>query len=311
MIKRELYYKSKNKINDVHATIFYPDNYKEVPVKGIVQIIHGMCEHIGRYERLAKRLTDNGYVVFGNDHIGHGLSSNGTYGYMGDHNGTKYMLGDIYTLYKIVRETITDAKYFVLGHSMGSYIARCYVAKRGHIIDGLILSATSDKKLFADPGIVLFSLLTKIEGGDKINYLVKKFSFLDYNRYFMFEDGSKSYITKDIDEYNAYKNDEHCDYLYTNAGLKDVLIFIKNATSDKWFKSVPVDLPVFLLCGDADPLGSFSRDVYKIKHKLENEGVQRVEVKIYENCRHEVLNETLEERTKCEMDILEFFNSIK
>ena len=109
--------------------------------KGVIQLVHGMAEHIARYDEFARFLAANGFVVCGNDHLGHGKSIDDRYqiGYMGDYNGDKRLVDDMHILTKIMKKRNPDIPYFLFGHSMGSFCSRIYAVHFGYELDGVIL----------------------------------------------------------------------------------------------------------------------------------------------------------------------------
>ena len=164
MKTKEIQFKSTNGINTVKGMIYLPDKIQDA--KGIVQISHGMCEYIQRYEKFANFLTDNNFIVCGHSHIGHGQSVNNEneYGFFADKFGYKCLIKDVYKLTCLIKEKYPNLPYFVLGHSMGSFIIRCYLADYGNQIDGAIISGTGGPNQFIDLGIKFTNMIIKQKG---------------------------------------------------------------------------------------------------------------------------------------------------
>ena len=141
VICKEAYYNSSTGKNLIRALIWHDD--KETPI-GVFQIAHGVCEHIGRYDDFARFLASNGFVVCGNDHLGHGKSVNSLaeLGYTTEENGDVRMVDDMHILTRIMKKRYPELPYFLFGHSMGSFAARIYAADFGEELAGAIFCGT-------------------------------------------------------------------------------------------------------------------------------------------------------------------------
>ena len=139
-MKNDFYFLSKDGITQIHCSEWVPEG----DPKGVLQICHGMCEFIDRYDEFANYLADKGFYVVGNDHLGHGESvmDEDHYGYFHEYNGNKYLLADLNHVRKITEEKYPDLPYFVLGHSMGSFLIRQYITMEGIGLNGAIIMGT-------------------------------------------------------------------------------------------------------------------------------------------------------------------------
>ena len=156
--KNAISFKSSNG-TDIVAGYYYTCPGMEP--RCILQISHGMCEYIGRYDDFAGYMAQKGYVVCGNDHLGHGATSsgpNGTDGYFAEKDGRKFVLQDLHEMNRLAREAYPGRPVILLGHSMGSFFARLYAATYPETISGLVLSGTGGPNPLAGVGLALTSL---------------------------------------------------------------------------------------------------------------------------------------------------------
>ena len=172
----EFYFKSSNGSTNVYAKILTPIDSRKI--KGIVQFSHGMCEYFDKYMDFHKFMLENGYVVCGHDHIGHGLSikTESDKGFFAEKDGYKYLIEDLKKMTDLVRKRFPYEPIFMLGHSMGSLIARNYAAKYGENLKGLLLCGTVGPQSLIDSAINLSNLIIKRKGERyaKCNYSMRK-----------------------------------------------------------------------------------------------------------------------------------------
>lgn len=305
-MEKTTFISSDGKTN-ITAYIWVPEN---TPVRGVVQIIHGMREHMGRYADFAAFLTSKGYVVCGGDHLGHGETAKetGKYGYLGEKDGAKYMVRDCRKLTKIARKRFSYIPYFMLGHSMGSLIGRLYVTGYSKNIDGFICMGTGGKNPFAPVGRLLAEGMIRMGKGEKEGKLLDKIAFSGYNRRISGAASKSAWLTRDAAVVEAYSNDSHIKSLFTNHAFRDLLDLQIAATGREWAERVPKDLPILLVSGTGDPVGNYGKGVTQVYSRLKEAGVQNVSIKLYLDARHEILNETNREEVYC--DILDWVEEI-
>lgn len=304
---QELYYDSADGINKVHAVVWKPQG----EIRGVVQIIHGMCEYIERYAPFAEFLTKNGFVVCGEDHLGHGktVKDESDLGYFNTENDYQCTVADIRALHKQIKSEYAGLPYIILGHSMGSFFCRSYIAKYGSELDGAIIMGTGYKdKLTLNSALFLVKLSALFGGWRKRSGFVKNLAFGSYNK--KFKPARTAYDWLSVNEKNVdeYEKDPLCGFDFTLGGYKVLFSVIKNACRKKTFAAVPKDLPLYLVAGKDDPVGDYGKGVLKSADKFKKAKVQRVEVKLYPDARHEILNDDCKEQV--EKDILNFVNSI-
>lgn len=269
--------------------------------KGVVQIIHGMAEHAGRYENIVNFLNKNGYIVFTCDHRAHGKTAEDI------KNIGKYA-GDIF--YDTVRDQIyfSEAlieKYnlplIVIGHSFGSFVAQRY-NQLYNKHSALILSGSSylkyDASIYA--GHLVALLGTKIKGKNAPSKLITKLSFNKYNKQF----SDKNWLTTDKEQQQKQKVDRFCNKTFSNNFYKSFFKGIKDIYKFKNIKGLQVQIPILLVSGKDDALGKNGELVTKLKNYYLKQGVNKVKLKLFEKARHEVFNEV--DRQKVYEEILKF-----
>ncbi len=283
-------YPSSNQKNTIYYTIWKPD----CNPRAVVQIAHGMCEYVDRYDEVARKLCEQGFVVCGNDHLGHGRSvdSNDELGYFAEQDGDLYLVRDLYALNQLMRKTYRSLPYVLLGHSFGSFIARAYMMGHGDSIDGLVLSGTSAGRQPVKFGMKVTSRVAKRKGGMYRSKLIDRLAFGSYNRRVKEPKGKKSgyeWITTEPTALSNYADDPHCTFIFTVQGFYDLFTLLQFVNSEEWYKKMPKGLPVFLIGGDEDPVGSYGKDIPFITEQLLDADASDVTYKIYPNERHEVL----------------------
>ena len=302
---QDVFYPSKDGQNTIHACIWRPDG----EIKGVVQIIHGMSEYAERYAPFAKFLTDNGYMVCADDHLGHGKSvkSSEDLGYFNQAHDYKVVVEDIRELTLIAKKQAGDVPYFVLGHSMGSFFCRKYISLYGSELSGAVVMGSGFKGTitlnFALFAVKLNALFCGWRNRSKI---IKGLAFGSYNKRFKPARTASDWLSKAPENVDAYEADALCGFDFTNNGYYVLFSIIKSACSKKTINSVCKDLPVYFVAGADDPVGDYGKGVKKAYEKFKKAGVKDVEITLYEGARHEILNDFCQEQV--EKDILNFFS---
>lgn len=285
-------FKSTDRIHNIAYYIYEPTTNQ--PIKGILQISHGMCEYIQRYEEFIGFVTSQGFLVCGNDHLGHGgsVESKDDLGYFAKENGWECLTNDLKQLTHLMKKQYPSLPYFMLGHSMGSFLLRAYLIKYGDQLTGAIISGTGGKNPIAKIGELLISKIA-IKKGD--HYRSKKFNkiiFGGYNKRFPNNLSGFSWLTRDPVIVERYSNDPNCNFIFTANGFKNLIKVQRVTTKKSWANKVPKQLPIFLLSGDMDPVGNYGKGVKETYHNLLGANVVDVSIKLYKDGRHEMLNET-------------------
>lgn len=282
-------YLSSDGRNQIQYYIFTPDCLPSA----ILQISHGMCEYIERYERegFVSAMTDAGFIVCGNDHLGHGKSAseNSELGFFEDYH---HLVDDLHLLNGIMRRTYRSLPYILFGHSMGSFAAREYMVKYEDI-DGVILCGTSAGNQPLGAAKLLASALMKLRGDHFRSKLLYRLSFGGYNKAFAKEKDVNSWLSSDPEVRKRYSEDPLCRFIFTSAAYRQLFEMLADISDGEWAGKVPLSLPVFLIAGQSDPLGENGEGIKEVYSRLENAELTELKMKLYENGRHEILNDTM------------------
>lgn len=286
---KHIKYLSYNGKNMINAVIYIP-NCKP---KGIIQISHGMCEYINRYDDFMKYMVNEGFIISGNDHLGHGDSSEkNMYGFFGDDKGYINLVEDLHILTVMVKQNFGyDLPYFLLGHSMGSFIARLYLSKYSSDLSGAIICGTAGPNPMTKLGILASNITKKIKGNMYRSHLLDKMAFGSFNKTIQNKNSDKDWISRNQQIVNKYISDSKCMFTFTAAGFNDLMTLATLANKNTWFKELNKDLPIFMIAGDDDPVGNYGKTVKKAYDKLVKYGQKEIELKLYPGARHEILNE--------------------
>lgn len=288
----------------VHAVRWIPEAGS---YKAILQITHGMVEYIERYRGFAEFLNEHGFLVVGHDHIGHGESvqSEEDWGYFAEPNPSDVLVADMHKLRELTQEENPGVPYFMLGHSMGSYMLRKYLSLHGEGLTGAVVMGTGcipDKT--TKLGMKVAKLLAKLYGWRHRSRLIQKLSYdKPYKQFDVAgSDENNSWLTKDTEIVRAYYANPKCTFVFTlNAymGLFEAVLFDNQAEN---IDKIPKTLPLFLVSGADDPVGNMGKGVKAVYDKFREAGIEDITWKLYENDRHEILNEL--DRDQVYRDIL-------
>ena len=308
MLRREeLYFDSRDNANRIHAMKWIPDTDRPVC---ILQIIHGMAEYIARYEEFACFMAEKGILVVGEDHLGHGKSvgENGTYGYFCERDAATVVVRDAHRLKKMVQEQYPGVPYFILGHSMGSFILRNYLCRYGTGIHAAVIVGTGmQPKAVLMAGKALLAVQKVFAGAKHPSGLMNALSFGNYNKKIPDSKTQMDWLTKEESIVDAYLEDPLCGFTFTVNGFGALFTLVSRLHSQENLKAVPKDLPVFMVSGDADPVGDYGKGVRRAYDSLVAVGLKDISLKLYEGARHELLNET--NRAEVMEDILKWVQS--
>lgn len=294
--------KSADGVNDV---AYYIYTNPTVEPKGIVQLSHGMQEYVGRYEDVAYYLAQNGYILCGNDHLGHGATAkDGDLGFMGEKDGYNNVVKDLHQMTKIIKEQYPNLPLYLWGHSMGSFFCRYYASLYGEELKGLIIEGTGGPNPLGGIGLGLCKLLIALKGAKKPSPFIENLAFGSYTKRIPDAKVGKEWVTRDPDLFEKYINDPWCAYSFTLAGYKDLMSVLNKVNAKDWAPSIRKDLPIYIFSGAEDPVGDYGKGVKTVYDMLVSAGVKDVELKLYEEARHEVHNELIEVRDEMYQDLL-------
>lgn len=277
--------------------------------RAILQLSHGMAEYIERYEPFIRFLAEHGILVAGNDHLGHGNSvkSKEDYGYFAEKDGYRYLYQDLHQLTEIVTARYPSLPTLLLGHSMGSFVARAYLAEYGDELDAAILVGTSGKNPLVNGGLLLSSLAMKRSGAKTPSPFLDKMAFGSYNKRFQPQRTSFDWLSGDPLEVDRYLEDPKCGFLFTAGGFHDLFSLLKLVSSDACMDRYPKELPLYFLSGALDPVGNYGKGVQETCYRLKKKGIKTVLLKLYPEGRHEIINEL--NKSEVYEDILKIVNT--
>ncbi len=290
MKKEEFRFRSTNDAVDIRAVRYIPEG----EIKAVLQIAHGMSEFIDRYEPFAEYLCSKGILVTGNDHIGHGGSVNSQeeWGYFGE-DGNRHVLDDMHELTKLTKEAYPNLPYFLMGHSMGSFYARQYLGDYGDELKGAIIMGTGFEPLFkVKAGIMVCRVIALFKGWKHRSNFVNNMAFGAYNKKFEPNRTRADWLTKDEKIVDWYVNEPRCSFMFTLNGYVNMFEGIARLHDRALLDRIPKDLPVLFVSGEDDPVGTFGKEVIASVDSLKDAGMKNVDLKLYPNDRHEILNET-------------------
>ncbi len=271
---------------------------KASETKAIIQIAHGMAEHINRYDDFARFMVQQGYGVFGNDHRGHGktLKKTDVYGHLSDKKGWRCTVMDLNFLREEIDKQHPHKPVLLLGHSMGSFLALDYAQEFGDLIQGLMLSGTGGKLgLEGNLGLFLARIEKLLRGKKKKSPLLNRLMFGNFNKKFDSEKTPFDWLSANEGEVRDYLEDPLCGNIMTTGFYVDLLEGIQKVHQRGNMEKIPKDLPVFLFSGARDPVGKEGKGVREIKKRFEDHGSKDVSMKLYPEGRHEMLHENNKE----------------
>ena len=259
----------------------------------VLQIVHGVAEHTGRYDEFASYMAEKGFLVVAEDHMGHGasVSDNGTLGVF--EGGWHKAVADVHRLLSYTRMECPDVPYILLGHSMGSFMVRtllCKYPKCG--ASAAILSGTAwMHRGIINSGIAAATLVGKHQGFEKPSKMLNNLMFGGYNRKIEHQCTEFDWLTRDQRVVDAYIADPLCGFTMTAALTKDMLTGMLYIQEQEHLNAMAKNLPVFFIAGADDPVGNYGEGVKQTAQAFVKAGMENVSMRLYPLCRHEVLNE--------------------
>ena len=280
---------SSDGIHELSGVMYVPSG----EIKGLFHIIHGMTEHIARYDHIMSAAAEAGFLCFGYDNLGHGNTAkdDSELGFIASEKGWEKLVDDTFIFQRQVMALYPDKGLIVMGHSMGSFIARLAALKYGKFYDRLIICGTGGPNIAAPFGIGLTALIKKLKGEKYISKLAHNMAFGAYNK--RFDKSSKyNWLSKIPEEIEKYEADKFCTFPFTVSAMHDLIMLTSLANSKTWFYEIRRDLPMLIISGEDDPVGDYGKGVRAVYDKLKANRVKNVILKLYENCRHEIHNDT-------------------
>ena len=253
-----------------------------------------MIDYTGRYTALADFLAENGFILAGHHHLGHGMSAAmpDDLGHFADKGGYSYVIEDVHTMNKHLRATYPSLPIIMLGHSMGSFISRLYAEEYPTTVSGLIIHGTGGPNPLVGIGKTLAKVIRGFYGPRHKSKLINNMAFGSYNSKFPKEEGHNAWLTRDLDKVSDRDTNPFTSFEFSISSYIDLFSFLGNSNSGTWFKSYPKELPTLVMSGEMDPVGNYGKGPRHIYKQLMINGVNDVTLKMYEGARHELFNET-------------------
>lgn len=295
---------SDGNINVIHS-------WKPTKVDAVVVLSHGMTEHAARYENFASVLAGHNIALIAEDHRGHGQTAklakeNGTgdFGYLADKNGFFRVTDDIREEIEYAKEIYPGKKVFLFGHSFGSFVAQCYVEKYGDSIDGAIICGSAGPRRGLIAVAKCMGGICKIFGKKRINKFLNKLAFGTYNAKIKNPESPFDWLSRDKENIKKYVADPWCGFVCTTSFYCDLFAGLSYIHKSCNMKKVPHNLPVYFIVGTADPVGNYAKTVIRLTSIYKKNGMENVDLSLYEGARHELLNEI--NKDEVEQDVLEW-----
>ncbi len=271
--------------------------------KGVIQILHGMVEYAMRYDGVIKLLNQSGYIVVAEDHRGHGETDKDNLGYSAG-NIFEDTLSDVVQLMNQTKQKYPNLPYYIFGFSYGSFLTQAFMRNHINEVNGIILGGTSKQsKFLVGIGYLVASIGCAFKGEKAPAKFIKKLTFDAYDKHF--ED--KCFLSTNNESNEKYKKDKFCSFVCSNRFYKDFFDGLKKLYNKDYTKAIKNSkTPILLISGEKDPVGNMGKGVNKLEkyYKDNNLNVEKV---LFENSRHEFLNEDIN-RIKY---IVDFCNNYK
>lgn len=302
---QDFYFQSSTGRTSIHALKCVPDGKP----RAVVQIAHGIAEHIDRYRPFMEFLADNGFVAAGNDHLGHGKSIRvpAEQGFFAEKDGWWRVVDDMDKLHDIMSKEYPELPYVLFGHSMGSFLTRTYLIKHPDRYDAVILSGTGHQS----PALVLggnaaASVMAKLNGAMGDGAKLDSLAFGTYLSKIENPRTKFDWLSRDAEQVDKYIADPLCGFVGKIGLYRDMMQGIKFITNEKNLAQMNKEKPVYFMSGDGDPVGDYGKGVERAYKAFCNAGLHDVFMRLYPGGRHEMLNETNKEQVY--QDILNWLN---
>ncbi len=306
-MKREYTFLSKDGKTQIHTVEWLPEGK---PL-GVLQICHGMVEYINRYHDFAEYMAEKGYYVVGHDHLGHGDSvvSAECLGYFAEKEGNACVIADIHKVRLLTMDKYPDIPYIMLGHSMGSFLLRQYLGTYAEGLTAAIIMGTGRQ-----PGVILGAgkticqVIAGVKGWKHRSTFVNNMAIGGYNKRFEAENCSAAWLSKDEKITMKYTKDPLCTYTFTVNAYYNMFSGMSIMNRQEKAGKFRKDLPLLLVAGQDDPVGNFGKSVDNLYQFYKKCGIEDVQLKLYHNDRHEILNEL--DKAVVYEDILNWIQSV-
>ena len=286
---REFTYPSCDGVHQIHSMEWLPEGQP----RAVVQIVHGVAEYIARYDHAARFLNEHGILVCGEDHLGHGLTASPEErGWFAEKDGWSLVTADIRQLRRLEGKKYPGVPYFLLGHSMGSFLTRTYLCRYPGELSGAILSGTGQEAAFnVAAGKFLGGLICRKKGSRYVSGLLDQLSLGAYNKKFIPNRTTADWLSRDNASVDAYLADPLCGFKPTAGMFTDMMGGLQYIASPRNLERMDKSTPIYIFSGGDDPVGGMGKGVKKVHGYFYAHEVQDLSMKLYPGGRHEMLNE--------------------
>lgn len=295
MVTAEFTFPSADKKTPIHAVEWTPE---DGPVRAVLQISHGVAEYALRYAPFAEFLTARGFAVVGHDHIGHGLSvaRGAPRLYFGPKGSWRWVVDDLYARRELAGKRFPGVPRFLLGHSMGSFLARTYLIRYPGTVDGAVLMGTGHMSGAMVSGGRAVAAAEALRLGDRaVSPVVDRLAFGAYNRIFAPNRTAFDWLSVSEENVDAYLADPLCGGNASIGLFREMLSGIAYIKRPENLRRMNLNTPILFVSGSMDPVGECGKGVERAYAGFQRAGVRDVSMKLYENARHEILNDTCRE----------------
>ena len=303
---KDFYFNSSTGKNRIHTRMCIPNG----EVRAVVQIVHGIAEHIVRYDDFMSFLASNGFVAVGTDHLGHGKSieKEDQLGFLADKDGWTYIVNDEEILRRAMKENYPNVPQIVFGHSMGSFVTRTHLIRFPGTFDAAIISGTGNQSpALVLGGLAMGNLVVALKGPHHYSKLLNNMAFGSYNKLYGEVRTEYDWLSRDEAQVDKYVADPLCGFIPSCSLFRDMMTGIKFITNQKNLEKMSKDIPVYFMSGDMDPVGECGKGVKLAYENFKKAGMKDVSIKLYKDGRHEMLNELNKDEVYA--DILAWINS--
>lgn len=291
MVRKETFsVPSSNGRSRLHGVLWRPEG----EVQMALQISHGMIEHMGYYEEFARWLAERGIAVAGHDHLGHGLTAADPeeFGFFGERDGYIFLIKDLHRVRRQLESRFPGIPYFLMGHSMGSFMVRRYLTVFGGGLAGGIFMGTGNQPGYqVKAGMTIARAFSGIFGADYRSRLAHSLFRRVMNQRCLPVRTSMDWLSTDEAQVDRYMADPACSFLFTCSGYGDLLRMVSDSEDARLKKRIPEDLPLLLISGEEDPVGGYGKGVRKAYAAYRKAGLEKVDLILYPGCRHELVIE--------------------
>ncbi len=310
-----LTYPSRDGHSTVRALLWEPDAVAaggEAP-RGLIQLVHGMSEHVERYRGFAEYLCEQGYAVCANDHVGHGKTASAAedLGHMPLEAGEDVLIADVHKLRHVALEVLSkqadmrpgNIPYAIFGHSMGSFIVRVYITRHALGVRAAVLCGTGHQaRALTRAGKAITRALAHTRGERFVSALVDSMGVGAYGKQIENAKTDLDWLSTDPEVVAEYQRDPCCGQPFTVGAYHTLLSLVDDATDARLARGIPHGLPLLFIAGSDDPVGECGAGVDRAVEMYRKAGIERVDEKLYDGARHEILNEPIRDEVYADVN---------